>query len=238
MNDNYNLTLNNEEIEDKAPLKIFATPYITKEKTGESEEFGSIVNSIANTNSKLVETIVIDAGHGGYDSGSIGVIGTKEKDVTLEISLKLGSILEKRGFNVLYTRKSDKVTWPSDNKLDISARADISNQANADIFISIHLNTFKDKNVTGTETYYNKLSSEGKELAQLIQDEIIKNVKSKNRGIKTEEFSILKKVEAPAILIELGYITNKGEESLLINSNYQHTLTEAIATGLNKYLTP
>lgn len=235
---NNNLTLTNKEIEDNTPRKIFATPYITKEKTDKSEEVDLTANSIVNTNSNPDKTIVIDAGHGGYDSGSIGVMGTKEKDVTLEISLKLGSILEKRGFNVLYTRKSDKVTWPSDNKQDISARADISNQANADIFISIHLNTFKDKNVNGTETYYNKLSSEGKDLAQSIQDEIIKNVKSKNRGIKTEDFSILKKVKAPAILIELGYITNKAEESLLINSNYQDKLTEAIATGLNKYLTP
>lgn len=187
---------------------------------------------------KLGKTVVIDPGHGGYDVGSIGSLGTMEKDVTLSISLKLGSVLEQKGYDVIYTRDSDKVTWPSDNKKDLAARAAISNNSNADIFISIHLNNFSDKSIKGTETYYNAVSSKGKNLAQLIQNQIIEEVKTEDRGIKTANFSVLKKVKAPSILIELGYISNKNEESSLDNSDYQDKLSEAIATGINEYFNP
>lgn len=186
-------------------------------------------------NPKQLKTVVIDPGHGGYDAGSIGINGTIEKNITLSISLKLGAILEKKGFNVVYTRESDNVTWPSDNKKDLAARAVIANEASADIFISIHLNTFHMEDVEGTETYYNKASMEGKEIAKLIQDQIVKDVKSNDRGAQPGEFSVLRKVTAPAILIELGYISNKSEESLLNSMSYQNKISQAIANGVYSY---
>ncbi|MFW2488066.1 N-acetylmuramoyl-L-alanine amidase family protein [Clostridium chromiireducens] len=186
-------------------------------------------------NPKQLKTIVIDPGHGGYDPGSIGVKGTIEKNTTLSISLKLGAILEKKGFNIIYTRESDNVTWPSDNKKDLAARADIANEASADIFISIHLNTFHMEEVRGTETYYNKVSTEGKEIAELIQNQIVKEVKSNDRGAQPGSFSVLRKVTAPAVLIELGYISNKSEESLLNSISYQNKMSQAIANGVYSY---
>lgn len=193
-------------------------------------------NTILEASPKQVKTIVIDPGHGGYDSGSVGINKTIEKNTTLSISLRLGAILEKKGFNVIYTRKSDNVTWPSDNKKDLAARAAIANEASADIFISIHLNTFKMEEVRGTETYYSKENTKGKDIAELIQNQIVKDVKLKDRGAQPGNFSVLKKVTAPAVLIELGYISNKSDESLLNSISYQNKISEAIAKGIYTYL--
>lgn len=220
-------------IKDDNPLS-----YITNlaQNTDESNLDNLTKNVKLEANPKQIKTVVIDPGHGGYDAGSIGVNGTIEKNTTLSISLKIGSILEKKGFNVVYTRESDKVTWPSDNKKDLAARAAIANEASADIFISIHLNTFNMEEVRGTETYYNKASTEGKKIAELIQNQIIKDVKFNNRGAQPGDFSVLRKVEAPAILIELGYISNKAEESLLNSISFQNKISQSIASGIYTYL--
>lgn len=189
-------------------------------------------------NSKLItseKTIAIDPGHGGYDVGAIGSLGNQEKDLTLEISLKLGSILKEKGYKVVYTRENDEVSWHSEPKEDLSARAAISNYEKADIFISIHLNKFNDKSINGTETYYNELSSQGKNLAELIQNQIIGDIKTTDRGIKKGNFLVLEKVKAPAILVELGYISNEVEEKALSNSVYQEKLSESITKAIDKY---
>lgn len=211
--------------------------YITNlvESNDKSKSNNLPQNTILEANPKQLKTVVIDPGHGGYDAGSVGINGTIEKNATLSIFLKLGAILEKKGFNVVYTRESDNVTWPSDNKKDLAARAAIANEASADIFISIHLNTFKMEEVRGTETYYNRVSTEGKKIAELIQNKIVKDVRSKDRGAQPGNFSVLKKVSAPAVLIELGYISNKSEESLLNSRSYQNKISGAIADGIYAY---
>ena len=211
--------------------------YITNlvESNDKSKSNNLPQNTILEANPKQLKTVVIDPGHGGYDAGSVGINGTIEKNATLSISLKLGAILEKKGFNVVYTRESDNVTWPSDNKKDLAARAAIANEASADIFISIHLNTFKMEEVRGTETYYNRVSTEGKKIAELIQNKIVKDVRSKDRGAQPGNFSVFKKVSAPAVLIELGYISNKSEESLLNSRSYQNKISGAIADGIYAY---
>jgi N-acetylmuramoyl-L-alanine amidase len=182
--------------------------------------------------------VVIDAGHGGYDPGSVGLGGTLEKDVTLAVALKLGAILQENNLKVVYTRESDDVTWPADNKLDLGARAAIANNENADLFISIHLNSFTMESVRGTETYYSKNSEKGRDLAQKIQEQIVKSVRLKDRGIREEEYSLLKNVTAPAVLIELGYISNRKEEALLKSISYHDKFAQAIAAGILEYLEP
>lgn len=89
--------------------------------------------------------------------------------------------------------------------------------------------------VRGTETYYNRVSTEGKKIAELIQNKIVKDVRSKDRGAQPGNFSVLKKVSAPAVLIELGYISNKSEESLLNSRSYQNKISGAIADGIYAY---
>ena len=217
----------------KTNLLSYITSLISNTDKSKLEDLSQ--NIILEANPKELKTVVIDPGHGGYDAGSVGINGTIEKNATLSISLKLGAILEKKGFNVVYTRESDKVTWPSDNKKDLAARAAIANEASADIFISIHLNTFHMEEVRGTETYYNKVSIEGKKIAELIQKQIVNDVNLKDRGTQPGNFSVLKKVTAPAVLIELGYISNRSEESLLNSISYQNKISGAIADGIYTY---
>lgn len=217
----------------KNKLSSYMTSLIGNTDKSKLEDLSQ--NTILEANPKQLKTVVIDPGHGGYDAGSVGINGTIEKNSTLSISLKLGAILEKKGFNVVYTRESDKVTWPSDNKKDLAARAAIANEASADIFISIHLNTFHMEEVRGTETYYNKVSIEGKKIAELIQKQIVNDVNLKDRGTQPGNFSVLKKVTAPAVLIELGYISNRSEESLLNSISYQNKISGAIADGIYTY---
>lgn len=191
------------------------------------------VNTIQAPSKKI---LVLDAGHGGYDSGSMGSKGIMEKNITLAIALKVGVILKENNVDVVYTRESDDVSWPANEKQDLAARANISNNHQADLFISIHLNSFKQKSVNGTETFYSNGSLKGKEVAKLIHDQIIKDVGLRDRGIRGEDFSILRNVKAPTVLIELGYITNKNDETMLNNSFYQQKFAEAIAKGILNYL--
>jgi N-acetylmuramoyl-L-alanine amidase len=184
------------------------------------------------------KTVVLDAGHGGYDPGSIGSNGIMEKDITLAIALKVGDILKKNNINIVYTRKSDDVPWPSNEKKDLAARAAISNSLQADLFISIHLNSFKQEIVKGTETFYSNGSSKSKEAAQLIHNQIIKDIELVDRGIRGDDFSLLRNVKAPTVLLELGYISNKSDVTMLNNSSYQESFAESIAKGVLNHIEP
>jgi N-acetylmuramoyl-L-alanine amidase len=200
-----------------------------------SPETSISVNTIPAPPKKI---LVLDAGHGGYDPGSISSKGILEKDITLAVALKVGAILKENNIDVVYTRKSDDVPWPANVKQDLAARADISNNHQAELFISIHVNSFKQESVKGTETFYSNGSLKSKEAAQLIHNQIIKDVRLIDRGIKGEAFSILRNVKAPTVLLELGYISNKNDEMLLNNSSHQEKFAEAIAKGVLNYIDP
>ncbi len=180
-------------------------------------------------------TIVLDPGHGDYDPGSVGPNGTLEKDVTLAVALKLGKVLENKGFKVIYTRKDDTV-FSTNINTDLIARAKVANNNSADLFISIHLNSSDYADARGTETYYHPVSSNGKTLAEKVQAEIIKTVKLPDRGIKADDFLVLRHSKAPAILVELGYISNSEDEAILSDSTYQEKFAKAIADGIITYL--
>ena len=179
--------------------------------------------------------VVIDPGHGGYDSGSIGVKKTQEKNITLSVSLKLGRILEANGIKVVYTHSNDKITWSMNERSNLLSRSKISNDSLADIFISIHTNSIKLNNIRGIETYYYPGSTKGKLLASLIQKELIKDTKLNNRGIRSEDFLVLQNVKATAVLVELGYISNVYEEAILSNTAYQDKFAQAMARAILSY---
>lgn len=181
------------------------------------------------------KTIVIDAGHGGYDPGAIGSSGTQEKNITLSVSLKLGEILKNQGHTVIYTRESDKVSWKSNVKEDLKARVDIASNSKADLFISIHCNSSKLSYLRGMETYYFG-NSRNKLLAKAIQDSMVKDVKLTNRGIREDNFYVIKYNTSVSALVELGYISNPTEEKLLKDGIYQDKWANAIAKGINNYI--
>lgn len=178
--------------------------------------------------------ITLDAGHGGYDSGAVGPTGVYEKNVTLAIALKVGKILEQNGIDVVYTRTSDNVSWPADVGQDLQARCDISDAAGSKYFVAIHANSAEASDARGTETYYYDGNSEGQQLAQSIQTELINATSFIDRGVRTANYYVIKNTAAPSVLIEVGFISNPTEEALLANGDFQDKLAGAIAKGIMK----
>ncbi|MBZ9634782.1 N-acetylmuramoyl-L-alanine amidase [Clostridium sp. FP1] len=194
-----------------------------------------VVNVIATTQKKY--KVVLDAGHGGYDPGATGPTGINEKDITLAITLKVGSILVKNGVDTVYTRTSDNIAWSTNEAQNLQARCDISNAAKPDYFVSIHENSFSAPTASGIETYYFSGSVAGQKLAQAVQTELIKETGRVDRGLKTTTgLYVIKNVEATAILVETSFISNPEEEKLLTTDAYQYKLAKAIATGILKSL--
>lgn len=178
--------------------------------------------------------VVLDPGHGGYDSGAVGSAGIKEKDVNLAVTLKLGSILKNNGVDVVYTRTGDDVSWSNDINDDLQTRCDISNNTEPDYFICIHSNSSSSAAANGTETYYYSGNEEGQRLAGLIQDELVKALGTYDRGIKTANFYVLRNTNAPAVLVELAFISNSNEERLLNDEKFQNSCAQAIASAVLK----
>ena len=221
-----------------------------------------------------LDTIVLDAGHGGKDPGTLGRRGTKEKDIALDITKSVGLLLEKNTkLKVIYTRREDVF-------IPIWERTKIANEANGKMFLSIHLNGNPNKTAYGFETYllrpgktedaievahrenevikledrsenkYRDLSGENliiatmaqsvymkesEELAAMIQEEMGKKVKSKNRGVKQAGFHVLIDASMPNVLIEAGFLTNANEERNLRKSNYRQIIANSIYRAIVKF---
>ncbi len=242
--------------------------------------FGEIIKNKKKAKEKITK-IVIDPGHGGDDAGAVGKNNLKEKDIVLNVALKLRKILQtmKPELQIILTRDTDKF-------IPLLKRTEIANKAGADIFISLHCNsTFKkDKNLSGFETYYYYFKSdetssiiekiensviekfegnvdinqmyinlikndmlqiqyinESRDLAIEIQkmlDNVLKienNYEILNRGIKKANFAVLQNALMPAVLVELGFISNLKESDLLKDNEFQNKLAEAIAKAIINY---
>ena len=168
-----------------------------------------------------METIVIDAGHGGYDVGCIALDGTQEKDITLDIALSTEELLEEAGYNVVYTRTSDNVSWPEDNKEDLQSRIDIAEDADANYYISIHINS----------SDYN--DDEMVEMAESIHAQLELLNYAQDRGVvDTNEtpLYVVSNNSIPALLLEVGFITDTNDFNCMVNNG--DDLAQAIANGI------
>ena len=153
------------------------------------------------------ETIMIDAGHGGYGVGAKSFYGDYEKDINLDIALLIGKQLKSYGYNVVYTRTSDSVSWPSNNKKDLQARCDLAKKKNADLFVSIHLNS-SEYEANGYEIYcdFNNKNTVKLSNSILKQDKICqgvflqKSTRSQNRYTYIDNIISVVKLEAIVIL--------------------------------------
>ncbi|MBU3143226.1 N-acetylmuramoyl-L-alanine amidase [Clostridium sp. CF012] len=179
--------------------------------------------------------IVIDPGHGGRYSGAVGPMGTKEKDIVLQVSLKIGNILIKNGVETVYTRTSDEIAPSTTLTESLQAICDVSNSAKPNYFVSIHANAAT-PTASGIETYYSSGNLAGQKLAQAVQTELIKETGRLDRGIKTAGFYVLNNTDATAILVETSFVSNPEEEKLLVTEDYQNKLAKAISTGILKTL--
>lgn len=203
--------------------------------------FNSVVNTpvasdvaLSNVKNKI---ITIDPGHGGSDSGAVGPNGYTEKEGAFAISQKVASILNQSGAKVVMTRDSDvDVYGPNASaRNELQARVDVGNNANSDIFVSIHCNAFVNPAANGTQTFYYGSSYQGQRLAQSIQEKMIEANGLRDRGISTCNFYVVKYSYMPAVLIETAFITNYDEEALLSDDEWQTTMAKAIAEGINEY---
>ncbi len=186
-------------------------------------------------------TVVVDAGHGEPDGGAIGVNGTLEKDINLSIALKIQEILENRGIKVIMTRADDNSICDTNAETlhekkvsDMHKRESIMNNSNADLFISIHMNSFTDSSSSGLHVFYSRNHPEIEPLAVTIQDSISKITGAKAHSVKTASNSLylMKKPVPPAILVECGFISNPQEEMLLNDELYQSKIAFAIANAI------
>lgn len=206
---------------------IFMNFLISKEKS-----------EVVSINEKIYSgIIVIDPGHGGEDTGAISQNNVNEKDIVLDISLKLGEKLEENNFKVYFTRKSDKALGNT-VRSDIINRAKFINARNADIFLSIHLNGSDIESVKGVESYSRFLDEKSYLLAESIQDELSSIEYTKDRGIKeTNEKSlgILRYTNITGVLLELGFITNNEDEKYLISEEGQDIIVDCILNGILNY---
>ncbi|NLL71893.1 MAG: N-acetylmuramoyl-L-alanine amidase CwlD [Epulopiscium sp.] len=185
--------------------------------------------------------IAIDPGHGGIDPGRIGEQGLDEKDLNLQISLYLQQYLEQSGAHAWMTRREDKGLYEESDtnkkRADLKKRIQMINDSQADVTISIHQNSFPQKQYKGAQVFYHADSEKAKRLAELIQAELISFVDPSNhREIKSNDtYYILKQSHMPTVIVECGFISNPEEERKLNDENYQQKIAWGIYVGIMKY---
>lgn len=189
-------------------------------------------------------TIVLDPGHGGADGGAEG--GTvQEKDVTLAITKRLQDYLQEAGAYVILTRSVDEDLASEQTKglsrrktEDLKQRAKIMDKAEPDCILSIHLNAIPSSRWRGAQTFYHPKNKENLILARFIQQSITKELKNTDRTAKTiQHVYLLRRAQAPAALVEVGFLSNPDERQLLKTEEYQQKISEAIYQGVMRYFT-
>lgn len=210
--------------------------------------FGYVKSEImpANTIPDSTKTIIIDAGHGGFDGGASAADGTVEKDINLLISQKVCAMLRFNGYNVIMTRDSDTGTEDDESqviakrkKSDLSNRLQIMKDNPDAVFVSIHLNKFTTSAASGAQVFYTKNYKEAYDLAQSVQTSIKSMIQPENiRVVKqgTDSTYLLKNAAVPAIIVECGFLSNKQELEKLKSDDYQSQMAFAICCGINDYL--
>jgi N-acetylmuramoyl-L-alanine amidase len=170
-------------------------------------------------------TIVIDAGHGGFDRGGVPGQRISEKDKTLDVAQRLKRILQADGYRVIMTRDSDVF-------IPLPTRVAIANAQRGASFVSIHFNCASRAGANGIETYYYR--SDSASLAQSIHRNVLSGAPTENRGIRRRGFYVLRRTAIPSVLVECGFLTNPTEGSLALTANYRQKLAEQIARGINR----
>lgn len=177
--------------------------------------------------------VVLDAGHGGYDTGS-DRNGYYEKDITLDYVLKLGKALQKRGIKVVYTRENDDWYWTEDNIEDLDYRVAISNEVMADLFVSIHLND-SDYEASGIETWVSFSDEASYQLASDIQTALVSVGYAEDRFVRDHDevgLRVLTNNQASSCLVELGFMTDENDLEAILNPTTADLIVAAMADAI------
>lgn len=191
------------------------------------------------------QIIIIDAGHGGFDGGAVAVDGTVEKDINLNIALRLGEMLKFEGYNVVMTRTEDTGTEDnSDDKIAVRKKSDLDNRLalmktyDDAIFVSIHLNKFTSSSARGAQVFYTPNFDEARLLGESIQSSLINLMQPENERVAKQGTSstyIIKKATVPTVIVECGFLSNSSELKLLKDNDYQSQIAFAISAGIKEY---
>ncbi len=178
---------------------------------------------------RLTGLVVIDAGHGGHDPGATSAAGYYEKNINLRVAAKVARRLEASGVGVVMTRWQDKF-------LELEERSAVANDRNADLFVSIHADSEPSKSVQGFTIYVARGASRNAYRAAQAISRAMSRTGADTRGIREADYRVLVQTVCPAVLIELGYLSNAWEASRLRDGDYQDRLARAIVDGIQTYL--
>ncbi len=179
--------------------------------------------------------IVVDPGHGGEDPGKVGINDVLEKDLNLQIAMKVAEMLEEAEIEVVLTREDDNV--PTRKMDDLEQRVKLINDTKPTLCVCIHQNSYPDATIKGAQVFYHTVTPEAKEIASVVQ-ETLRTVDSTNtRQIKENDtYYMLKFTEVPTIIVECGFLTNPEEAEKLTQEKYQDEIAFAICEGIVKWL--
>jgi len=181
-------------------------------------------------------TVVLDFGHGGFDGGAVGVdTGVVEADLNLAVGKKVQAALEQAGCRVLLTRPDEHALGDTKNA-DMHARGELLKNPEADCTVSIHMNKFSNRRVSGPMAFYQAGADEGQRLASCVISAITDALALKSRNANPANNFVTRVPSAPSVLVECGFLSNPTEEKKLQEEAYQQTLAEAIAKGVLTYL--
>ncbi len=206
-------------------------------KRAEKEQAVSVMGE-----GKRAPVVVIDAGHGGKDPGKVGINGALEKEINLQIALRLKSLLEQNDVAVVLTREEDKdlasEQAASRKNEDLRARAALIAAAEPVVMVSIHQNSYPEEEVDGAQVFYYAGSDSGKMLGSIIQSSLKSEIDDGNHRVAkaNKEYYLLKKAACPAVIIECGFLSNPSEAALLATEEYQEKLAFAVHLGIMEYI--
>ena len=189
-------------------------------------------------NSKI---IIIDAGHGGEDSGAVGVDGSLEKNIALSLAFEIGNLLEEKGYAVVYTRTTDALLYKPEENIkgirkisDLKNRCEVAKNYPESVFVSVHLNSFSQEKYSGLQTYYSENNELSREIAESIQHRVREDVQPVNNRVIKEgkDMYLMENIDNPAVLIECGFLSNIEECEKLSKKEYQKQLSFSIVCGI------
>lgn len=197
------------------------------------------VNSYGVQNAKY--TVVIDAGHGGIDGGSVGKqTNAVESKLNLEYAKNLASQLNIMGINTILTRSDENGLYDENakslKKSDMKKRKEIIENAKPNLVVSIHMNSFSSPRARGAGTFYKKDNEQGKALATCIQKQLKTNIEYASSPSKVGDYYILNCTNLPAVLVECGFLSNPEDEALLVTKDYQNKICYSILSGIIAFL--
>lgn len=195
--------------------------------------------------SSINKVILIDPGHGGIDGGALSSSNTLEKDLNLEMSLKLREVLEKNGYKIFMTRDHDISLCEGESirqikRGDLDKRCKMKKEVACDVFVSIHMNKFPDQSARGSQVWYPIYSEKSKKLAESMHKQFKESLGQENnrqpKGVKNEYAILRDGYDGACVILECGFISNKEEEDMLKDSNYQYQFCNAMCRAIDDYL--